>query len=120
MGGVSTFSKQPTFQIQAQADTAPLSEVEIIKVTRAQGETREQVVKIWQAKSNEMDACITWSDADFDPKLASAWYPRVKQQPAPRWSAIQCANAERCDEFPEMDKTIVERAWGSPIWHIPR
>ena len=120
MGGVSTFSEQPTFQIQAQADTAPLSEVEIIKVTRAQGETREQVVKIWQAKSNEMDACITWSDADFDPKLANAWYPRVKQQPVPRWSAIQCANAERCDEFPEMDKTIVERAWGSPIWHIPR
>ena len=120
MGGVSIFSEQPTFHIQVQADTAPLSEVEIIKLTRDHGETREQVLKIWQAESNEMGACITWTDAGFDPKLANAWYPRVKQQPLPRWSAIQCAKAERCDEFPEMDKTIVERAWGSPIWHIPR
>lgn len=119
MGGVARLSEQPTFHIRVQADTAPLSEVEIIKLTRVDGETTEQVLELWEAKSDEMSACITWIDSDFNPKLATAWYPRAKQQPVPRWSAIQCAKADRCQEFPEMDSAISERAWGSPIWHLP-
>ena len=120
MGGVSTLSKQPTFYVQAQADTTPLSEIEIIKLTRMDGETKEQVINVWQAKGDDMTACITWTDTEFDQNLANAWYPRVKEKLVPRWSAIQCEKAGRCEEFPEMDTEISERAWGSPIWHIPQ
>ena len=120
MGGVSTLSKQPTFYVQAQADTTPLSEIEIIKLTRVNGETKEQVISVWQAKGDNMTACIAWTDSGFDQNLAYAWYPRVKEKLVPRWSAIQCEKAGRCEEFPEMDTEIAERAWGSPIWHIPQ
>lgn len=119
MGGIATFTREPTFHIQVQADTAPLSEVEIIKLVHSGGKIQEQVLTVWQAKDDAMTACIGWTDTNFDPKNASAWYPRVQQKPVPRWSAIQCESAGRCDDFPEMNSTIAERAWGSPIWHIP-
>ena len=51
---------------------------------------------------------------------ATLWYPRVLQQTTPRWTAVQCAAANRCDEFADVNFGIQERAWGSPIWHIPR
>ena len=119
MGGVSTLSSQPTFYVQAQADTTPLSEIEIIKLSRVDGDTKEQVVEVWKAEGDDMTACITWTDTEFDQSHANAWYPRVKEKLVPRWSAIQCEKAGRCDEFPEMNTEIAERAWGSPIWHIP-
>ena len=96
-----------------------MSEIEIIKLTRVDGETKEQVIEVWKAEGDDMTACITWTDTEFDQSHANAWYPRVKEKLVPRWSAIQCEKAGRCDEFPEMNTEIAERAWGSPIWHIP-
>ena len=40
----------PLSSVQVQADTTPLSEIEIIKLTRVDGETKEQVIKVWKAE----------------------------------------------------------------------
>jgi len=119
MGEVTTLVAPPVLSVQTQSDTAPIATIEIIKLTLQDGETQEDVITIWQETEGSMNRCVNWQDAQFDPEIATLWYPRVRQQPTPRWSAVQCARVGRCDEVPEADIAIQERAWGSPIWHIP-
>ena len=119
MGQATEIKAVPTFAVQVQTDTAPIATIEIVKITRAQGEVSEEVIPIWIETDASMTRCVSWQDAGFDPAIPALWYPRVRQQATPRWSAVQCAKAGRCDEFPEVNVTIQERAWGSPIWHLP-
>jgi len=119
MGQVSEMKVPPTFVVQVQTDTAPIAAIEIIKITRGHSETYEEVIPIWMDTDASMTRCVSWRDTEFDPTIPTLWYPRVRQQATPRWSAVQCAKAGRCDEFPEVNITIQERAWGSPIWHLP-
>lgn len=119
MGKTTRFGAQPTFTIQVQTDTAPIGLIEIIKVTREDGQVREEVIPVWQETGDRMSHCVSWQDAEFDSAIPTLWYPRVRQQSTPRWSAVQCHQAQRCDEFPEVNVDIHERAWGSPIWHLP-
>jgi hypothetical protein len=119
MGQVTEFKTPPTFAVQVQTDTAPIATVEMIKITRENGLVEEQVIPIWIESEASMTRCVSWQDANFDPAVPTLWYPRVRQRATPRWSAVQCAKAERCDEFPDVNVDIQERAWGSPIWHLP-
>lgn len=119
MGQVTEFKTPPTFAVQVQTDTAPIATVEMVKITRANGIVEEQVIPIWVESQASMTHCVSWQDANFDPAVPTLWYPRVRQQATPRWSAVQCAKAGRCDEFPDVNVDIQERAWGSPIWHLP-
>ena len=34
-------------------DTTPLSEIEIIKLTRVDGDTKEQVIEVWKAEGDD-------------------------------------------------------------------
>ena len=113
------------FRVQALADHAPISSVEIIKGQLKDGELQQQVVRIWHNKKGASNLCALWRDSDFDRpdfnKQAPAfWYARVLEVPTPRWSAYHCQREGRCDEFPEADLWILERAWTSPVWYLPR
>lgn len=59
-----------------------------------------------------------WSDPDFDPSLRAFYYVRVLENPTCRWStwdALRAGEAPRSD----LDATIQERAFSSPIWFVP-
>ncbi len=106
-------------RIQAQADHAPLNQVEIIKGSIEQGGMKEKVVTAWQDGEGAYDVCTVYQDPAFDPYVPAFWYARVKQVPTPRWSAYQCQRAGVCDSYPEAERWIRERGWTSPIWYLP-
>jgi hypothetical protein len=59
-----------------------------------------------------------WEDPDFDPEHRAFYYARVLENPTCRWStwdALRAGVAPRSD----LQKTIQERAWSSPIWYVP-
>ncbi|MEM1435890.1 MAG: DUF3604 domain-containing protein [Pseudomonadota bacterium] len=123
MGG--TLDAAPTgppalhLTVHAQADRAPLTRIEIVKGELKDGELKERVLTAWQQPDGATDLCVTWQDAAFDPNTPAFWYARILETPTPRWSAYHCRRAGRCDEFPQADRWIRERAWTSPVWHLP-
>ena len=59
-----------------------------------------------------------WTDPDFDSRERAFYYVRVLENPVCRWStwdAIRKGVAPR----PDLNATIQERAWSSPIWVGP-
>ena len=59
-----------------------------------------------------------WSDPDFDPNQRAFYYARVLENPTCRWStwdALRVGVSPR----PDLDETIQERAWSSPIQYRP-
>ncbi len=59
-----------------------------------------------------------WTDPEFDPSLHAFYYTRVLENPVCRWStwdALRAGVAPR----PDMQATIQDRAWSSPIWYTP-
>jgi hypothetical protein len=59
-----------------------------------------------------------WSDPAFDSKARAAYYARVLENPVCRWSMYDAKKAGV--PYPkELEKTIKERAWSSPIWYTP-
>lgn len=109
----------PSFVVRVKADREPLADVEIIKGEYAGGDLKESVQSVWSADGDGRSACAVWSDPDYDPAAPAFWYARVKQAPTKRWSQVRCELAGRCDEFPEAQEMIQERAWSSPIWNLP-
>tara|TARA_A100001015_G_scaffold186787_1_gene207972 strand:+ start:2231 stop:4273 length:2043 start_codon:yes stop_codon:yes gene_type:complete len=55
-----------------------------------------------------------WSDPDFDKDMRAFYYVRVLENPTCRWSTWD-AIREGVSPRPDMQKTIQERAWSSPI-----
>ena len=55
-----------------------------------------------------------WSDPDFNKDLRAFYYVRVLENPTCRWSTWD-AIREGVSPRPDMQKTIQERAWSSPI-----
>ncbi len=68
--------------------------------------------------------CTVWSDPSFDPTQHAFYYVRVLENPTCRWSTVNCnalAPVDRppsCTD-PDVEKTVQERAWTSPIWYRP-
>jgi len=59
-----------------------------------------------------------WSDPDFDPDMESMYYLRVLEIPTPRWSTFDAVQLGiPVDD--NLDATIQERGWSSPIWYMP-
>jgi len=121
MGGdLPNTNTAPYFLVQAQYDRTPIASIEIIKGELTKDGVRERVMRVWHNESGGLDVCATWQDEEFDAAAPAFWYARIKQAPTPRWSAHHCAAAGRCDEFPDANVTTQERAWTSPIWHLPQ
>ena len=60
-----------------------------------------------------------WKDPDFDASHRAFYYARVLQLPTARWNLYD--EIREGVEFPDrVPKTIIERAWSSPIWYIPQ
>lgn len=112
-------SQSATFRIAVTGDKAPLEKIEIIRGTLRGASYEESVLLVWQSDQGEANACVVWSDPDFDPAAPAYWYARTTEVPTPRWSSYICQEAGRCEEFPDADVMIQERAWASPIWHLP-
>jgi len=59
-----------------------------------------------------------WTDPDFDASQKSFYYTRVLQLPTARWNLYD--EIREGVTYPDkVPKTLVERAWSSPIWYTP-
>jgi hypothetical protein len=60
-----------------------------------------------------------WEDPEFDPLVPAVYYLRVIEIPTPRWSTI-LAVKRGLPLPPEVQPTLQERAWSSPVWYTPK
>ncbi|MFK7987665.1 MAG: DUF3604 domain-containing protein [Sandaracinaceae bacterium] len=149
MGGVlGAQSTAPVFLVSALRDAlgAPLNRIQIIKGWVDGDSTREAVFDVvgppavpgtvdeatCETGGEGFDTlCETWTDPDFDPAVPAFYYARVLENPTCRWSrfacldaGVDCASATPGDALyaccdPEVEHTIQERAWTSPIFYTP-
>lgn len=139
--------KSPKFIVWALKDPIGpgLDRIQIIKGWIEKGEMKEKTYNVAVSDNREIktDGSVTvleapvnletgafaedkgsselmtvWSDPDFDPSQRAFYYVRVLQLPTARWSLYD--EIREGVSFPEtVPKTIVERAWSSPIWYNP-
>jgi hypothetical protein len=60
-----------------------------------------------------------WTDPTFKPGQRAFYYVRVLENPSCRWSTWD-ALRNGTPPNPTLAKTIMERAWSSPIWYEPK
>lgn len=72
----------------------------------------------WTNTIGAPELIAQWTDPDFDPALAAAYYARVIEIPTPRWTAYEAQRfgIQMADNVP---MTTQERAYTSPIWYTP-
>lgn len=140
---------KPDFQVMAMRDvhSAPLQRIQVVKGwVDKNGKAQEKVFDVACSDGGKIDAktqrcadngatvdvktCVfdqdkgdaelsaAWSDPEFDPKLNAFYYARVLENPTCRWSTWD-ANRLGIEPNPDLQKTIQERAYTSPIWFIP-
>jgi len=139
----------PRFLLWALADamSAPLQRLQVIKGwVDAEGETHEAVYDVACSDGGSIDESThrcadngatvdladcsisrdkgdaqlraLWSDPDFDSSERAFYYARVLENPTCRWStwdALRAGVEPRAD----LQKTLQERAWSSPIQFVP-
>ncbi|MEM9862019.1 MAG: DUF3604 domain-containing protein [Myxococcota bacterium] len=139
----------PSFPVRAMADAlgAPLQRIQIIKgvVDPATGETEEFVFDVAGGETGAgvdldtcertgdgaLELCAVWRDPDFRPEQPAFYYARVLENPSCRWShrlcleldvdcdAVEAGSAESTCCTDVIPRTVMERAWTSPIWYVP-
>ncbi len=117
MGGTVSRGER-TFTVQAAKDSTPIAAIDIVKGYLKNGAPVETVHRVAEFETGQNSACITWTDQDTDAGPAY-WYARVIEAPSRRWSKHLCERLDLCDKYPDADRMIQERAWSSPVWHLP-
>ncbi len=124
----------------------PLQRIQIIKGwVDAAGVSHETTIEVAGDPNNGADVdlatctptgpgastlCAVWEDPNFDPSEDAFYYAKVIENPTCRWSTWEClAEGITCNGeipsvpgfesccSPNVEKTVQERAWTSPIWH---
>jgi hypothetical protein len=73
----------------------------------------------FNAEKGSAELMTVWTDPDFDALQRAFYYARVLQLPTARWNLFD--EIREGVKFPEtVPKTLVERAWSSPIWYHPK
>jgi hypothetical protein len=136
--------RAPMFAISALRDPgtvehpgALLQRLQVIKGWIENGEAHQAVYDVAGSPGGSVDLdtctpqgpgaeslCTVWTDPDFDPAQPAFYYVRALENPTCRWNTWACNRfpaAQRppaCSD-PNVQKTIQERAWTSPIWYEP-
>jgi hypothetical protein len=66
----------------------------------------------------DVELRTVWKDPEFNPKQRAFYYVRVLENPSCRWSTWD-ALRNGTPPNPNLQPTITERAWSSPIWYEP-
>jgi hypothetical protein len=116
--------RRPRFVVSALKDDANLAEVNLVKASVVNGAVSEQVARVIVGGGGGVPSvCHVFDDLDFDPRVPAFYYAKVIEVPTPRWSHFDCqaddTTREYCASHPGLDVPIQERAWTSPIWHLP-
>ena len=140
---------KPDFQVMAMRDahSAPLQRIQVVKGwLDRNGKAQEKVFDVacsdggkvdpktqrcsdngatvdvktcaYSQDKGDAELSTVWSDPEFDPTLNAFYYARVLENPTCRWSTWD-ANRLGIEPNPDLQKTIQERAYTSPIWFIP-
>jgi len=149
MGGnlINSDGKNPQFIVWAIKDPIGpgLDRVQIIKGWLANGEMKEKIYNVvvsdnrvinpdgsvkaldakvdintgaFQTDKGSTQLMTVWEDPDFDASQKAFYYARVLQLPTARWNLYD--EIREGVEYPEkVPKTLIERAWSSPIWYTP-
>lgn len=149
MGGtISGAVSAPVFNVWAAKDNigANLDRIQIIKGwVDQEGEQHEKIINVvWsdnRAKdkngnlakvgntvdlttakyTNEIGATMlmgSFTDEEFNSELPTLYYARVIEIPTPRWSTYDAVR-NNLPLLTDVQATIQERAWSSPIWFMP-
>jgi hypothetical protein len=82
------------------------------------GNTVDVANATWTNTIGSPELITVWTDPEFDPKIAAAYYARVLEIPTPRWTAYE-AKRFGIKMKKEIPMVNVERAITSPIWYTP-
>jgi hypothetical protein len=144
MGGNYTGDKPPQFLVWAAKDPIGpnLDRIQIIKGWYEDGEMKDKVYNViasgdrlkddgsvepinapidlgtgqFNTEKGSPELMGVWTDPAFNPGEEAYYYVRVLQLPTARWTLYDEINAGV--KYPDdVKRQIVERAWGSPIWH---
>ncbi|WP_276390432.1 DUF3604 domain-containing protein [Eudoraea chungangensis] len=149
MGGDLKLDKgqEPSFLVWALKDpmNANLDRVQIVKGWYENGKLKEKIFNVAASDNRKKaDGTVTptdaqvdlqtgafdtskgnsefmtkWRDPDFNPSNRAFYYVRVLQLPTARWNLYD--EIREGVKFPgTVAKTVVERAWSSPIWYKPK
>jgi len=146
MGGNYTGTTAPQLLVWAVKDPIGpnLDRIQIIKGWYENGEIKDQVFNVvasgnrlrpdgsvepinapidmktgkFNATKGAAELMGLWTDPDYDPDQHAYYYIRVLQLPTARWTLYDELRAG-VKFAPDVKREIVERAWGSPIWHEP-
>jgi hypothetical protein len=141
--------KAPKFLIWGLRDpnSGYLQRAQIVKGWVENGQAKEQVFDVacsdklalnkttWRCPDNgagvnlancepdrfkgDVELRTLWTDPTFKPNQRAFYYVRVLENPSCRWSTWD-ALRNGTPPNPTLAKTIMERAWSSPIWYEPR
>ena len=149
MGGdLGSIGANPTFTVHAAMDPdgANLDRIQIIKGwVDKDGELYEKIVEVTWSGDRQLDtnaklphvgntvdletalftntigaAQLTgsWTDEEFNAEQHAFYYARVLEIPTPRWSTYDAVR-HNLPLLEDVQSTIQERAWTSPIWYTP-
>lgn len=71
------------------------------------------------AYKGDVELRTLWTDPTFKPNQRAFYYVRVLENPSCRWSTWD-ALRNGTPPNPTLAKTLMERAWSSPIWYEPK
>jgi hypothetical protein len=82
------------------------------------GNTVDVKTATYKNSIGDSELSTVWTDPDFDPNIKAVYYVRVLEIPTPRWSTYDSAR-NNLPLVTEVEATIQERAYSSPIWYTP-